>query len=1056
MASRLLGWRASRAIGARRMVHTSGARLNLFPRAPWGLFQKGGEESVERLGAERRRGGYERGGGMPLYVPVRAKNVEKAWEIWSINLRPADPAVRPTPRDSVVDLLMLVVRAAEPLPASRPMADDTVESAAQRRRVAAFRTVALLRHVFALAVREQQPAAPAAGPDPDADESMAGIGAFRLGLGLKCAEDYAAIAALIREAAVDGMPSGTTPSLDALPPAELEAELAEAPLARLAQLLVVAARDDGILVPATMLQLALEVAVAMRDTAAARDMLAPDHADLAALLDPTLPAGPPGTGSQALNFPHGPGCASMVETLLRLVAVGRDPQALDGVADGSQPQPMLEYAQMESLVDYNLGEETPEAAAAVREWRAAAGERIYRAYVSSGFAEVPSPDAGGGAALRGSLVPTPDMLASLVDVHLAAGHAEQAAVVYETLKAAMRELPLQPMDPAQSATPRELHPEHRVKWCVWTRVLDATCAAGNQWLAARTIGDMAGDGWAPIQAMYARYLATAAANGGDPTVADAVAAVHACLQENGVAPTAADVREPLVRALAGPCAGLSAEAVAARAEQALALSGLAAPGTVDAVSDDAARDVIAALIGCKQIARAQELIQAWHTTRPDLASARSVADLVRGLGMAGQHSEALALFAEFQRAGEAQPTTELLGAVLDVYMHAGDYAEAISVGKRIRALVAADPTERPDHTIYNHLVQAYCEEIQPGEALFVLEEMRRYQLYATPETFTILAIAMSNLRSYDGLRLVNALANVDYNMVPAGSGSSSGAPALPLTTDYYNALIEAYGRVAEPEIALQVWELMRFRGVRPNALTATLLINTCGWNERVHWEAALEPQSTFTAHKVPDDHVYTGASLWHMHFLADSLAKLRAAGLEFSVVHYQQIIEALVRAMCVKDPVDMLIGRLEDPQDRAAWDKRAQEAIKFTLPPLLAGLAALLGSKPTATEDAEQTDAEESKPKSGIARSMDDFVLDIPLCPETIATIYGALAELRTQCQPEMVEAISRTTLVSETGAPVLLRLIAVQERRLDSFLQTHRPDLLPASRNKSIGNSVD
>ncbi|KAJ2806177.1 hypothetical protein H4R21_000974 [Coemansia helicoidea] len=1043
MASRLAGRAALRAGWARRALHTSGAQGNLFSGRRWGLFQKDsgdGSAGTDRLGVSRRRGGYERGAGMPLYVPVRAKNVEKAWEIWSVHLRQADPAERPPVREGIVDLLMLIVRAAKQRSASAAAAaagDAAVETPAQRRSVAAFRVVALLRHLFALAVREQHPD----GRVDGGEEGTTGIGAIRLGLGLRRAEDYEAIAALLRAAADDGLPSGNSAALDALRPADLAAELDEAPLARVAQALVLAARDDG--VPATdgVLLAALEVAVAMQDAAAGRDMLAPGHAHLAALLDPAAPA--------AVPWPNEPECGAIVETLLRLVAVGRDPhEAAAATADGSQPQPALEYAQLESLVDYGLGEEAPEAAAAVRDWRAAVAERIYRGYVSSGFAEVAAPDGSGGrraAALCGSVVPTPRMVACLLDAHLGAGHAEQAAVAYEALGALMRELPLQPLTDAAQAAPRELRPAHRVPWRVWAQTLDAACRARNEWLAARILGDMAGDGWAPTQAMLAQYLA-AAAGGIEP----AVAAVRASLLENGVELAALDVREPLVRALAGPCTGLPTAAAAARAEQALALSGLAAAAdgspAAAAVSEEAACDVIAALIAGGQITRALEAAQAWCSVYPGLATGRCAADLVRGLGAAGRHSEALALFAEVQQAGAGEFTMELLAAVLDVYMHAGDYGEAISVGKRIRALAAADPAAGlPSHATFNHLVQAYCEEMQPGEALHILEEMRRYRLHATPETYTILAIAMSNLRSNEGLRLVAALANVDYNMVPPAAGASSGSPALPLTTDYYNALIEAYGRVAEPDTALQLWELMRYRGIRPDALTATLLIDTCAWNERVHWEDALVPRTTFVPHAIPDDHVYTGMPLMHMHFLADSLAKLRAAGLVFSVAHCQHVIEALVRGMCVADPVDMLIGPLEAPEERAAWAQRFREATEYTPNPLLAGLAALLS--PKAARGDGEGDGDGGHPEEWIARSMDDFALDIPLCPETIATVYGALAELRAQCHPDEVGAISRTTLVSETGAPVLLRLIDLQERRLDAFLRARRPDLLPAGR---------
>ncbi|KAJ1734993.1 hypothetical protein LPJ61_000780 [Coemansia biformis] len=1097
MASRLLGRPAFRLAcahatartcskdGSRRTVHASGALPKLFSRSLWGLFRGASSEPAapdadtstplaERLGANRRRGGYDRGGGMPLYVPVKAKNVEKAWEIWSVHLRQADPAARATPRGSLVDLLMLLVRSAEPHARnSHEPDDDAVEGTAQNRQVAAYRVAALLRHVFALTIREQGAGSPATDSGMPALEDRAGIDAFKLGLGLQHTEDYEEIATMLLEATAGVMPSGNTASLDGLVAADLAQEIEEASLSRLAQALVHAAIADRIPATAWVLRPALEVAVAMHDTAAARDILVSGHADLAALLDARLPAVAQNAELRALDDPNGVDRDSIVEAVLRLVEVGSDPRGLDGAASSDQQQD-LAYSQLESLVDYSAGEEPPEVAARARSWRAAAAERIYRAHVSSGFAEVPSPDASSQSALLGSVVPTEQMLVSLLKIHLAAGSAEQAAIVYETLRVVVQEETAQEtgssaiLSSPTSSSPRELQLAHRMAWPMWSGILESACAAGNLWLAARILGDMAGDGWAPTQSMYSQYLG-ALQDLDEAALAGAIDAIHESMLASGVSAAEPAVREPLVRALVDPRYDLPAGAMAVRIERALALSGLALQGTagataaaaVDGVSDEAAREIVAALIADNQIARAQELAGVWSAARPELVTSRCLTDLVRGLGATGRHGEALQLFADFQQSGEGELTAELLGAVLDVYMHAGDYAEAISVGKRIRALVAADQARGnfatlPGHATYNHLIQAYCEEMQPGEALHVLEEMRRYKLHATPETYTTLAIAMSNLRSFEGLRLVNALANVDYNIVapvPADRRAQRNQPALPLTTDYYNALIEAYGRVAEPEIALQVWELMRFRGVRPDGLTATLLIDTCAWNERVHWDEDMKPQKTFVAHKIPDDHVYMGMPLLHIHFLADSLEKLQEAGLELSVAHYQHLIEALIRGICVKDPMDMLIGRFEGPEARAAWDKKTQDIMDNSMHPVLAGLASLLGSSKRKSEEAPEDgkeateDSKEADPQPWIARSMDHFTLDIPLCEETVSTMYGCLAQLRMDCHPKEVSAINRTTLVSETGAPVVLELIALNEGRLDGFLRTQRPDLLPASR---------
>ncbi|KAJ2779454.1 hypothetical protein H4R18_004005 [Coemansia javaensis] len=1073
MASRVL----RRALPGRRALHTSGVRAGLFRRGPEPRDKMpdtvglGASPSLaERLGASRRRGGYDRGAGMPLYVPVKARNVEKAWEIWSVNLRDARSegpaaAAAAASRDSLAGLLMLLVRAAEPHAAEDAAEPPVAEDAVRRRRVAAHRVAALLRYMFALAVRARADGAAAA-------EGPVGIGAFGLGLGLGSADDYAGVAALLLAAAADGaVPCGNTLPLQAPTAEELAVDLGGAPHSRLAQALVRAAIDDGIQPTVAILRPALETAAAMRDTAAARDILAPCYADLAALLDPDLPASAPGAGARALDDPLGSVCGPLVEAALRVVEAGSDPRALDAAAAASAPQPVMGYAQLEGVVDYCAGAEPAGERDATRAWRAAAAERIYRAYVAAGIAEVPAPDAGPRPALRGSVVPTPQILASLLRVHLGAGNAEQAVVVYEALQAAVSRLPKQRHESAIPADgPAELGPEHRLHWRLWASLLRAASDAGHLWLAARVLGAMAGDGWAPTQAMHAQFLAALR----DPTeaaLAEAVESVREATAAAGVPASEPAICDPLVCALASAHAAFPA---AASVEQALLLSGLGTSGA-GAVSDAAARAIIGALIAAGQIARAQELARSWSASRPGLVTTQCLAGLVQGLGAAGQHGQALDLFARFQQSGEGEVTVGLLSAVLDVYVGAGEYSEAISVAKRIRALVseaqeaaaATDASDAaataaeaalPSHATYNNMIHAYCEELQPEEAMFVLEEMRRYGRHATSETYTILALAMSHLRSYEGLKLVNGLVNVDYNM-------AAGEPrALPLETDYFNGLIEAYGRIGKPAMALQVWEVMRFRGVRPNAQTATLLIDTCAWNERIHWADDVAPQTTYTPARVPDDSVYSGVPLLHIHYLAATVEQLRQAGLELTLAHHQHLIEALVRGVFVPDMVDMLIGRFEGAEAVVSWKKKTHKLVFSKLHPVAAKLMAVFGQSPGAEPEPEpepgaepETEAEarerEQERKrardssSDVARMLDDFVLEIPLCKETVGTAYGALEHLRTSCSPENYDR--EESVVSEQGAAMVAELVAMHEARLDRFLEQHRPELLPESRRR-------
>ncbi|KAJ2573909.1 hypothetical protein EV177_011079, partial [Coemansia sp. RSA 1804] len=131
----------------------------------------------------------------------------------------------------------------------------------------------------------------------------------------------------------------------------------------------------------------------------------------------------------------------------------------------------------------------------------------------------------------------------------------------------------------------------------------------------------------------------------------------------------------------------------------------------------------------------------------------------------------------------------------------------------------------------------------------------------------------------------------------------------------------AYGRVAEPTKALQCWELMRIRGVKPNNLTATLLFDICGWNERVHWEEDMVMHGEFVEIEIPDDHVFTGIPFFHLHFLAAILKQLEEAGLVFSMTNYRHLIETLLRFGFFEDVLKMMVGKHEDPELTSQYDE---------------------------------------------------------------------------------------------------------------------------------------
>ncbi|KAJ2352418.1 hypothetical protein GGF43_003756, partial [Coemansia sp. RSA 2618] len=896
MASRLL--LQSRALVARgplaarvgrSRLHTSGIRAKFLDKLA--LFKRVGSEAegyaeprsqenvpiMERLGVMRRRGGYDQGAGMPLYVPVKAKNVEKAWTTWARHLRHPDPAVTPPTRETLVELLMLIVNAA--LPRTAGIMTEAIRS---KQPVAGFRATVLLRHIFAQT------------SSSEASSELPGID-LRLGL---TAQDYKHIIALMRLALDSGLPSGNTHAVGTLAIDDLELEFGDMEVSRLIQAVVQAAIQDGVQVDAGMLRAMLRAMVRTQDVAAARDTLAMCSSDLAQLLDPHAQCNSQATPN-VLGTPQSELCRSAVEGMLQLVAVGSDPNILS--ADPRLPQEDLEYSQLESVVDYS--DQRPSAAEidTVRGWRTATGERIYRAFVAAGIRQVPAPDNGTRPALQGSVVPTPQMVASMLGIYISAGDAEHTALYYETLRAVLSEQPARATENGGNAAGcQELKSTHKMDADLWVDISQAACAADQPWLAAQILGGMAGDGWAPPQTVYERYL-DAVSDPSDASLASALCELRDSMLANGVAAAELAVREPLICALTGQRDAVPQEFLASRVEQAIALAGLSdalsaetvqessateggvpnetacSPGAENAVSDETVREILSAIVASGQITRAQDLADAWSSGRPDLVTQRFVAEVVRGMGRAGDHSQALELFSNYQHLNADESTLDMLCAVLEVYMRAGDYAEAISVGKRIRGL--ASEQQLPGRDTYNYLLSAYCQETQPAEAMCVLEEMRRYKVHADSDTYAVLALSMSTLRSLDGLRLVSALACVDYNMVTRGAKPGEYSRPLPLETDYYNGLIEAFGRTAEPMLALQVWEVMRFRGVRPNHVTATLLMDTCGWCERVHWDDDMRPQEVFANHEVPDDYVYTGAKLMYLHFLASALQQLQQAGL---------------------------------------------------------------------------------------------------------------------------------------------------------------------------------
>ncbi|KAJ2060033.1 hypothetical protein GGI08_003119 [Coemansia sp. S2] len=1026
-----------------------------------------GITNMLRMGRARRQGGYDRGAGMHLSIPLRAKNVEKAWDICTQKLQRDGYLISgDTLRSEAVELILLMAKSvsARALSPDGACVEDSPVADKKRRALFGFRSALILKHVFADPLCTL-------GDEHDGSETLAesegkiDVQTIDLRLGLTSASDYKDIISLLSAAIDPCMSTGNTPELAGSTPEELAVDIMSASISRLMHLTFLAAEQDGVTMSDKTIRAALQATTAMQDVSAARDILMLQYSDLAVLLNPGVQPSTSQAAKKALSEPNTDQCRVVVEILLNIVTTGRDPRVLDAASQSTQPQAEFGYDQFEDTLRPRDDSISPADLAAVRLWRAETVERIYRAYVASGMSEVASPDRAKMPALQGSVVPTPQMLATLLCVHCDAGNIEQATILYDTLAATLQswqEFTAPPPAKNRKHATRyaESSASHKMGISLWAKVLEGVCRTQQQWLASRVLGDIVADGWLPSEEMYEQCLAMVS----DPsaeTLTEAVNEIRRHVQIGGVgAQFDSATIEPLVSALVCPQVPASSDSMSAQIEQALLLSRLTTTvdtgnSAVSKVSDATARKVISAMVSNHQIGRAQQLAELWSHTRPEIITNKSIAELILGLGSSGEYAQALEVFTNVQESGDHVVDLDILCAVLQVYVYAGDYEEAVSVSKRVRAMIreskeAGAELELPGHDVFNCMLRAYCEESLVSDAMHVLEEMRSYNLHATPDTYTTLMNTMSTLRSYDGLKLVSALAHVDYNMVPICdqdgaqlSGYMAHTAPLPLTASFYNSLIEAFGRVAEPIKALQVWEVMRSRGIKPDNVTATLLIDTCGWNERVHWDDDMGSQTTFVEHEIPEDHVYTGMPFFHMHFLANTLQQLREAGLDFSMANYRHLLEALIRGGFLEDALEMVIGKYEAAEQKAVWMDQAQVLLRPTGGIIFEGLMSL----------ARRMGDQRKEPKAPMAKFM-DFSLDIPLCQETVDTIYGMISAVRNKCTTDANAEPCDMPFV-QNASPNLLKRLDLHEQRMDEFLQQRRPDLLPKDRPASAAAVV-
>ncbi|KAJ1675303.1 hypothetical protein EV182_001530, partial [Spiromyces aspiralis] len=329
------------------------------------------------------------------------------------------------------------------------------------------------------------------------------------------------------------------------------------------------------------------------------------------------------------------------------------------------------------------------------------------------------------------------------------------------------------------------------------------------------------------------------------------------------------------------------------------------------------------------------------------------------------------------------PNIHVYTAVMKAYITAGKYEDAVSVGQLLRSrqaeedeAIAADITATAggpkaprwvDAVFYTTLIQALVRSKQTAEALYALEEMRERGIQPTVKTYTTLLSGFGRMGSEEGISLTRAIAYVDTHM--------SHALGNELTTAYYNALMEAYSRINEPWLAFQTWEVMKYRKVPPDNATASILIDTCGWSERLDWDSertwpnnnqmrlstgsssssgdsgsanckASTSTDTSTATPAPSDFSSDSKSWVSRLLLTDQGAQdkredpitypfiyrlgsilhdFEQSGLKLNLNNYASLIESLIRSGAANDALNILIHELhaaDESSQHIKLDKR--------------------------------------------------------------------------------------------------------------------------------------
>ncbi|KAJ2810103.1 hypothetical protein FBU31_008064, partial [Coemansia sp. 'formosensis'] len=197
-----------------------------------------GIPNMLRMGRSRRQGGYDRGAGMHLSMPLRAKNVEKAWDICTQKLqRDGNLITGDTLKSEAIELVLLMTKStsAQTLGSNGSGVEDGAVTDRKRRALFGFRSALILKHVFADRLSTL-------GDEHDTPETLAesegniDVQSIDLRLGLSNASDYSDIISLLSAAIDPCMSTGNTPSLAGATPDELAVDIMSASISRLMHL----------------------------------------------------------------------------------------------------------------------------------------------------------------------------------------------------------------------------------------------------------------------------------------------------------------------------------------------------------------------------------------------------------------------------------------------------------------------------------------------------------------------------------------------------------------------------------------------------------------------------------------------------------------------------------------------------------------------------------------------------------------------------------------------------------------------------------------------------